>query len=126
MSLNNDLEKDLIITDWIKYKCTVNNVYAQNLYAALCNNIFIKNDVEWSCSWRGAGGIVASLIDYDDRHKNFHEYSRDYLDWYCSGIGAGSVEGYVSEGVVTSEISNDFLNLGWTYKRMTEAPEQDS
>ena len=42
--------------------------------------------------------------------------SGDYLDWYCSGASEGTIPGYVSEGFVTSEISNDLLNLGWTHK----------
>ena len=56
--------------------------YAQNLYAALCNNTFQQNEVwprltgtTWSCSWRSSGGIVADMRG-----------SGDYIDWYCSGI----------------------------------------
>jgi hypothetical protein len=94
------LEHDLIGTDWIVYKCQ-KEVYAQNLYAALCNNRFFKNDEEWSCSWRMAGGIVADL-------RNLGE---DYLDWYCSGMAKAN--GFVFEGTITPEIMNDFLNLGW-------------
>lgn len=98
------LENDLIKTDWVSYKCKHNSSYAQNLYAALCNNRFFKNEDEWSCSWRYAGGIIADLIGQGD-----------YMDYYCSGVAAGR-NGYVSEGTVTSEIMNDFLNLGWTIK----------
>jgi len=95
-----DLEYDLFKTDWIVHKCQ-NDKYAQNLYAALCNNRFFKNDEEWTCSWRGAGGIVADL-----RNKG-----EDYIDWYCSGMS--DIEGYLPEGEVSSEIANDLLNLGW-------------
>lgn len=105
------LEYDLIKTDWIVYKCTINSVYAQNLYAAMCNNRFFKDNEEWTCSWRTAGSIVAVLIKNEGRFSD-----KDYLDWYCSGIGAGKIPGYVSEGTVTPEVSNDLLNLGWIYK----------
>ena len=84
-----NLEADLLKTDWISYKCTVNNVYAQNLYAALCNNIFMKDDQEWSCSWRYSGGIVSDLIKDDTRHDLYSNRTGDYLDWYCSGNGDG-------------------------------------
>lgn len=100
-----DLEYDLFKNDWILKKCQ-NNIYAQNLYAALCNNRFFKNDEEWTCSWRHSGGIVADLRNQDE----------DYLDWYCSGIGAKRIKGYVEEGEITTEISNDLLNMGWHYK----------
>ena len=99
-----NLETDLIKTDWITYKCKHNQTYAQNLYAALCNNRFFKNDHEWTCSWRYAGGIVSILIGQGN-----------YMDYYCSGIATGD-NGFVSEGEVTSEISNDLLNLGWSIK----------
>ena len=124
----NDLEYDLRSTDWILAKARANEYYAQNLYAALCNNDFQKNDVwpilkdqTWSCSWRYAGGIVADILE-----------KGDYVDWYCSGIrGDWSDEeyqnatkenqelylykknNYVSESVVTDEIRADLLRLGW-------------
>lgn len=103
--MKSSLEYDLIKTDWIVYKCKHNASYAQNLYAALCNNRFFKNEDEWTCSWRYAGGIVADMIGS----------SGDYMDYYCSGVAAGK-NGYVSEGTVTSEITNDLLNLGWIHK----------
>ena len=90
-----DLEHDLSKTEWIAQKCQ-NVSYAIDLYGALCNNKFYKNDEEWVCSWRQAGGIVADI-------RNMGE---DYLNFYCSG----------NESIVTSEIANDLLNLGWIYK----------
>jgi len=95
MDMKADLEYDLFKTDWIVSKCK-NSKYAQNLYAALCNNRFFKSDEEWTCSWRQAGGIVADI-------RNIGE---GYMDFYCSG----------NESVVTPEISNDLLNLGWLIK----------
>ena len=108
-----NLEWDLRTTDWILEKTRVSKTYAQNLYAALCNNDFIELDVmqvlrgeTWSCSWRSAGGIVANMRG-----------EGDYIDWYCSGIvddddklTAGS---HVSESVVTDEIREDLRKLGW-------------
>ena len=41
----NNLEWDLRTTDWILEKARNDEAYAQNIYAALCNNGFIKLDV---------------------------------------------------------------------------------
>jgi len=112
----NNMEYDLRTAEWMLAKVRANKTYAQNLYAALCNNDFVKNDVwpilqheTWSCSWRHAGGIVADM-----------RQEGDYIDWYCSGIGDGLGNGdpdrllnYASEGEVTDEIKNDLFQLGW-------------
>lgn len=115
-----NLELDLTSTDWIIEKVKNSETYAQNLYAALCNNQFIKNEVVsilkediWSCTWRYAGGIVADIKGHGD-----------YLDYYCSGIGnvaydskadelAFRTKQYVPEGDVTDEIRSDLFKLGW-------------
>ena len=122
-----NLEFDLRSTEWILEKARSDEVYAQNLYAALCNNEFTKRemwpilkDQRWSCSWRHAGGIVADM-----------RQEGDYIDWYCSGIRNVSTEeefreltfeqqeirkkfdAYVSESVVTNEIEEDLYKLGW-------------
>ena len=102
-----NLENDLMNCDWIKEKCEKSESYAQNLYASLCNRIFIKDGEEWTCSWRYAGGIVADLRS--------NVYSEDYLNWYCSGI-LGQDDEYISEGDITKQISQDLLKLGWTYR----------
>lgn len=99
-----NLELDLFKSDVITEKCK-NEVYAQNLYSAMCNNRFFKNGQQWTTSWRSSGGIVADL-------RNCGE---DYLDWYCSGI-SGQNDLFVGEGVVTDEIREDLLKLGWTVK----------
>ena len=114
-----NLEADLRTTDWILEKVRADELYAQNLYAAMCNNDFIKRemwpilkDQKWSCSWRYAGGIVAHM-----------RQEGDYIDWYCSGIRndyddekenklAGG-RNYAPESVVTEEIENDLYKLGW-------------
>jgi hypothetical protein len=107
----NNLEYDLRSTEWIVEKVRDNDDYAQNIYAALCNNEFMKLDVisilkeqTWSCSWRHAGGIVADMLERGD-----------YIDWYCSGISDGGVKtnGYVPEGVITITVEQDLKKLGW-------------
>lgn len=124
----NNLEYDLRSCEWIVHKCQTREEYAQNLYAAMCNQSFQRNDVwprlkgqSWSCSWRSAGGIVAHLVGQGD-----------YIDWYCSGISGGMSDDdfakmsaedqarhtwlnkhYVSEGVITDEIRADLFQLGW-------------
>ena len=119
----NNLEWDLRTTDWILEKVRNSDSYAQNLYAAMCNNDFqraevwpILTDQTWACSWRYAGGIIADM-----------RQEGDYIDWYCSGIGGLNQEydnketneqwqkrtGYVPESVVTEEIEQDLGRLGW-------------
>jgi hypothetical protein len=126
----NNMEYDLRTNDWILAKVRSSEAYAQNLYAAMCNNEFQKNDFlprlkdqKWSCSWRYAGGIIADMREQGD-----------YIDWYCSGIQHGddidetalkerlSAEDwqryeagkyYVSESHVTEEIEADLKKLGW-------------
>lgn len=123
-----NLEWDLLTTDWILEKARADEAYAQNLYAALCNNDFIKLDVipiltekKWSASWRYAGGIIADM-----------RQEGDYIDWYCSGIrdtfhDDGDIKEYteeqldrlemtkryVPEGKITKEIREDLRKLGW-------------
>ena len=116
MKIIHNLENDLRNTDWVVEKVRSDTVYAQHMYAALCNNDFIKNEVwprlteeKWNCSWRYAGGIIAEICG-----------KGDYMDWYCSGIGGGlgngdedGILGYVEEALVTHEIQQDLLKLGW-------------
>lgn len=114
------LELDLLRAEWICAKVRDQDYYAQNIYAALCNNVFQKNEVidilrgdTWRCSWRHAGGIVAQM----------QQSGGDYMDWYCSGIGATydtegdekimMAQGYVNESIITDEVRDDFKKLGW-------------
>lgn len=113
-----NLEYDLRSTDWILAKVRASDNYAQNLYAAMCNNDFQRLDVypilanqTWSCSWRHAGGIIADMQERGD-----------YIDWYCSGIRNDGYQDdldnsqpdqFVSEGLVTDEIESDLQRLGW-------------
>ena len=112
----NNMEYDLRSNEWMCANARASDTYAQNLYAAMCNNDFQKLDVlpilkeeTWSCSWRHSGGIIADMLG-----------KGDYIDWYCSGIGDGlgngdvtGVKGYVPEGCITDEIRNDLQRLGW-------------
>ena len=102
----NDLSSDLRRCEWIVGKCKSSKHYCQNLYAALCNNSFVKNAIEWHCSWRSSGGLVSNLRE-----------EGDYIDWYCSGIPAEwnlpVKKGYVGEGTLTEEVRGDLESLGW-------------
>ena len=125
----NNMEYDLRSTSWICDKVKSDDVYAQNLYAAMCNNEFQRNDMmpilkdqKWSCSWRHSGGIISDMQE-----------KGDYIDWYCSGIRDHSplddeaynaltkeqqeyylqAKLFVSESVVTDEIRSDLKKLGW-------------
>jgi len=135
-----DMEADIKSCSWMVEKILGDRVYAQNLYAALCNNDFQRLEMwpilkaqSWSCSWRYAGGIVADIRG-----------TGDYLDWYCSGIqnwdeGEKSTpqewalltpeqqqhikdsEAYETEGTVADEIAIDLERIGW---RILEQQEQ--
>jgi hypothetical protein len=124
----NNLEYDLRSTEWIIEKTKSDKAYAQHLYAAMCNNDFQRNDVwpiltgkTWSCSWRHAGAIVADMREQGD-----------YMDWYCTGIQSDEpidevfqnmddhqrqeffeTKSYIGESIVTEEIREDLLKLGW-------------
>ena len=105
-----NLEQEMYDALWFKEKVRASESYAQNLYAALCNNAFQKlevmpilKDEAWTCSWRYAGSIVATI-----------RVEGDYLDWYCSGIkGTDLNSEYVGESYVTDEIREDLKRLGW-------------
>ena len=106
-----DMKKDIKNCEWMLAKVRGSESYSQNLYAAMCNMRWQKQDVfpilsdeYWSVTWRGAGGFIAELRE-----------EGDYLNWYCSGIQdeASIVPGYVREGVVTDEILEDLHKLGW-------------
>lgn len=111
----NNLEYDLRSTDWICQKVQNSKAYGQNLYAALCNNEFLKLEVIpilkddfWCCSWRYAGSILSDMVE-----------KGDYMDWYCSGIGPVHIN-FAAEGTVTDEIRNDLKLLGWIVRPTNE------
>jgi len=128
--MQHNLERDMKDASWFVDKVRASESYAQNVYAALCNNAFQKlelmpvlKDEVWSCTWRYSGGIVASI-----------RCEGDYMDWYCSGIRymglynedemtvplseeqmtyLETTKNFVAESVVTEEIREDFQQLGW-------------
>ena len=123
----NNLEYDLRSNKWICDKAKAREEYAQNIYAALCNTDWQRNEVwpllkgqTYSCSWRYAGGIVADMREQGD-----------YMDWYCSGIHGGADaedadlsdedrerikfmnDHFEPEGSVHWQIEEDLVKLGW-------------
>ena len=128
----NNMEFDMRSSDWMVSKVRESRVYAQHLYASMCNNDFQKwevwpilKDQRWSASWRHAGGIVADMRG-----------EGDYIDWYGSGIrNSDPLENgewermtfeqqtyhkeslaYVGEGMITDEIKADLKKLGWIFR----------
>lgn len=94
-----NLEKDLEMSKQIR-KLVKDDKFAQALYAALCNVGWRKNGIEWGCSWRYSGGLVADLRGVGE----------DYLDFYCSGIGDGTK---VPEGHVDCKVREELAKLNW-------------
>jgi len=119
MEPTGQMDMDICQVPWLVAKVRDSDIYAQNLYAAMCNQEWQYQDVwtvlinkTWSCSWRSAGGIVADI-----RGKG------DYMDWYCSGmikshpdddiVHRGEEEQRVREGTITDEIRWDLAQIGW-------------
>lgn len=77
-----------------------NDSYATALYGALCNMRWKKlgSNYIYSCSWRYAGGLIASL-----RCKG-----EDYLDYYCSGN-----EGQIREDIEKDLAALEYIPLPW-------------
>jgi len=99
MNNSPDMIVDIESTDWMRTKIQSSRAYAQQLYAAVCNNKFQRNEIlpilkneTWSTSWRSAAGAIAEI-----------QNGGDYLELYCTG----------DEGKVTQEIKQDLFKLGW-------------
>ena len=114
MESTGHMDLDIVRCADIVDKVRASEGYAQNLYAAMCNQEWQYQDVwclltdrTWGCSWRTAGAIVADIRG-----------EGDYMDWYCSGSRAWNLDddrsnGFVSESVITSEIAWDLAQIGW-------------
>ena len=115
MQPTGSMDMDMCQCQWLVEKVRSDDIYAQNLYAAMCNQEWQYQDVwtlltgkTWSCTWRYAGGVVADIRG-----------SGDYMEWYCSGsLGNPDNHGhtprfYVGEGVVTEEIRWDLAEIWW-------------
>lgn len=112
------MSDDIHMSEWMINKVKNSSVYAQNLYACMCNNVFQRNAIipilknwTWCCSWRQAGGLVGEIR------------GGDYIDFYCSGMSYddehGPSGGYVMEGTTTNEIRQDLMTLGWVTVKET-------
>lgn len=87
----------------------VDDDYARELYAALCNNEWVgKYDSEerYSCSSRYAGQLVAFLRAMGEDYGTF------FLDFDSSAEDAGRVSERVRE---------DLDQLGWRHERLRKA-----
>ena len=113
------LDMDVCQCDRMVERIHSDDAYAQNFYAALCNQEWYEQDAweilrdhTWHVSWRTAGSIVADIRG-----------SGDYLDWYCTGSFVWHDQDgyeptpselcYVPEGMVTEEIRQDLAQIGW-------------
>jgi hypothetical protein len=115
---SHDLSEDLKNSEMIMEKVR-DNIYAQHLYAAICNNEFQKigdvfdalRDATWGISWRAAGRLVAEMRGIGE----------NYMAFYCSGIPADwdidinnfKLRDHKPEGFITKEILDDLRVLGW-------------
>ena len=88
--------------------------FAQELYAALCNNFWVRKGVKYTakehdwftedgqkaynCSWRYAGGVADDLRSFG---KVLH--GSGYVEFYSSG----------NEGQVSERIAQALDGLGW-------------
>ena len=106
-----NLELDIRRESGLVTKIREREIYAQNFYAALCNNDFVPKDVwcllknlTWSCTWRYAADLIADLRE-----------DESYINWYCSGTGFMGTDftGFVEESFVTEEVNQDLDHIGW-------------
>lgn len=102
-----NLERDIRRTWWMVERIRKDEVYAQNLYAACCNNVYgpidvwaILKNVTWSCGWRYASNMIGEICD------------RHFCDFYCSGVELYN-PAYVPESTVVPTIRKDLEIIGW-------------
>jgi len=85
-----------VLTKNLSKKIQEDDVFAQALYASLCNTVWFNKSTDdiYSCSWRYAGGFVANIRDKGE----------DYMDFYCSG----------GEGCYHSEVNKELNKIGYS------------
>lgn len=88
------LGDDLLQSDRLRGLVRGSALFAELLYAALCNTTWTRaaDGKEGSVSWRRAGRLVATLRG-----------EGDYTDWYCAG----------GEGTVDEVVLAELRALGW-------------
>jgi hypothetical protein len=94
-----EFEKNLL-SDSDLMNQILDETFAQNLYASLCNVQWIKNQCLVSYSFRASAGLVAFLRNCKINGQE------SYTDFYCSG----------SEGTIFPEIRETLQRLGWSTK----------
>lgn len=109
---NQSLKQALKGTPWISEKIKRSEIYAQNMYAALCSNVFMSpsaqegavdeesEEVLSRLSWREAGALVAEIRD-----------GETFLDWYCSGIFIDDRQGNAGNDSGFSEVKCNTGNV---------------
>ena len=102
--------EELYQAEVIIYKAQNNREYADDLYCALCNNIWTKNGFECHLSWREAASEVAKLRNKGEYYLEFYPHmSARYIQ-----VNGANVP--LSEGYVSTEICEDMLHIGWSVK----------
>ena len=111
------LEEDLYSSDLVFDH--VQNIFNfdVDLYRALCNNTYCKNNKTWACSFRYAGEIVSRIKHkeetfpdlndpnlYNEFYTSVEDFNYAYMEYYCSG----------DEGVVKPQVLEVIESLGWT------------
>ena len=96
------------LTNFEKYLLNDNDImnlvmdetFAKNLYAALCNKIWVNDKESFSASWRYSAGFVAHLRNVSGG------LNEEYLDFYLSG----------HEGTIFPDVLDALTKLGWSPK----------
>lgn len=94
-----EFEKDLIHYESIPILIK-DKTFAIKLYSTLCNNVCYREDSEFYCSWRYAGGLVSYL------RRCSLDCNETYLDFYMSG----------NEGFIFPDIEQILEEIGWKVK----------
>jgi len=110
-------DEDLKENAYACRKIAESELFAQHVYAAMCNQQYYQHGVDqtttdaWSFTWRYAGEVIADIRNTHLHEKENSDIREDYLHWYCSGMGF--LDGAVDEGVVTDDVRKLFAEMGW-------------